>query len=263
MSIGGANGHVELPTETDRHNFINSVSNLINQYGFNGLDIDFEGSSVRLGPGEVDFRNPTTPKIVNLISALRTISDRFGSGFILSMAPETFFVQVGFQTYGGSAGAYLPVIHAVRDKLTYIHVQHYNTGSVLGLDGVAYSSATADFHVAMAEMLLQGFPVGGNPNSFFPALRPDQVAIGLPAAPPAAGSGFTSPAEVQRALNYLILGRSFGGRYPDRSEKWRATDDRHSTPPRSRNSITVFPSPPGNRSAYPNGVHSTTSPGRS
>ncbi|HKX31330.1 MAG TPA: carbohydrate-binding protein [Blastocatellia bacterium] len=213
LSIGGANGHVELPTETDRQNFIGSVIGIINQYGFNGIDVDFEGSSVTLQSGDLDFRNPTTPKIVNLITALRTIADTVGPDFILSMAPETFFVQVGFQTYGGSAGAYLPVIHGVRDKLTFIHVQHYNTGSVLGLDGVAYSSGNADFQVAMAEMLLQGFPVGGNTGRFFPGLRPDQVAIGLPAAPPAAGSGYTTPAEVQRALNYLIRGISFNGRY--------------------------------------------------
>jgi chitinase len=213
LSIGGANGHVELPTETDRQNFINSLRGIINQYGFNGIDVDFEGSSVTLAAGDTDFRNPTTPKIINLISALRTLANNYGPGFILSMAPETFFVQVGFASYGGSAGAYLPVIHGVRDKLTYIHVQHYNTGSVLGLDGVAYSSANADFHVAMADMLLQGFPVAGNQSRFFPALRPDQVAIGLPAATQAAGSGYTTPAEVQRALNYIIRGQSFGGQY--------------------------------------------------
>jgi chitinase len=213
LSIGGANGHVELPTETDRQNFINSLTGIINQYGFNGIDVDFEGSSVTLAAGDTDFRNPTTPKIINLISALRTLANNFGPNFILSMAPETFFVQVGFANYGGSAGAYLPVIHGVRDKLTYIHVQHYNTGSVFGLDGVAYSSANADFHVAMADMLLQGFPVAGNQSMFFPALRPDQVAIGLPAATQAAGSGYTPPAEVQRALNYIIRGQSFGGRY--------------------------------------------------
>jgi chitinase len=213
LSIGGANGHVELPTEGDRQNFINSVTSIINQYGFNGIDVDFEGGSVTLNAGDTDFSNPTTPKIINLISALRTLAGNFGPGFILSMAPETFFVQVGFASYGGSAGAYLPVIHGVRDKLTFIHVQHYNTGSVLGLDGVAYNSANADFHVAMADMLLQGFPVGGNQSRIFAALRPDQVAIGLPAATQAAGSGYTPPAEVQRALNYLIRGIPFGGRY--------------------------------------------------
>jgi chitinase len=213
LSLGGANGHVELPTETDRQNFINSISNLITQYGFNGIDIDLEGGSVTLNAGDTDFRNPTTPKIRNLISATRAIADRFGPDFILSMAPETFFVQVGFQAYGGAAGAYLPVIHGLRDKLNFIHVQHYNTGTVAALDGQVYGSGTADFQVAMAEMLLQGFPVGGNPSMFFPALREDQVAIGLPATPPAAGSGYTPPAEIAKAINYLVLGNSYGGRY--------------------------------------------------
>ncbi len=213
LSLGGANGQVELPTETDRQNFINSVSNLMTQYGFNGIDIDLEGGSVALNGGDVDFRNPTTPKIRNLISATRAIADRFGPDFVLSMAPETFFVQVGFQAYGNAAGAYLPVIHGLRDKLTFIHVQHYNTGTVAALDGQVYASGTADFQVAMAEMLLQGFPVGGNPNLFFPALREDQVAIGLPATPPAAGSGYTPPAEIAKAINYLVFGRSYGGRY--------------------------------------------------
>jgi len=213
ISIGGANSHVQLNTTTDRQNFINSMIGIISEYGFDGMDIDLEGSSVSLNGGDLDFRTPTTPRIVNLISAIRTIADMFGPNFVLSMAPETFFVQVGFEVYGGSAGAYLPVIHALRDKLTFIHVQHYNTGSVRALDGVAYSSANADFHVAMAEMLLQGFPVAGNTSRVFSPLRADQVAIGLPAAPPAAGSGFTPPAEVQRALDYLIRGIPFGGRY--------------------------------------------------
>src|SRR5262245_31217164 len=93
------------------------------------------------------------------------------------------------------------------------HVQHYNTGTVAALDGQIYSSGTADFEVAMAEMLLQGFPVGGNPNLYFPALREDQVAIGVPATTQAAGSGYAPPAEIVKALNYLVLGRSFGGRY--------------------------------------------------
>lgn len=179
----------------------------------NGIDVDFEGSSVTLNGGDLDFRNPTTPKIINLISALRTLKSRFGADFILSMAPETFYVQVGFQVYGGAAGAYLPVIHGVRDILDFIHVQHYNTGTVLGLDGVAYASATADFQVAMAEMLMTGFAVGGNPDRFFAALREDQVMIGLPASPQAAGSGYTPPAEIAKAINYLVRGQSYGGRY--------------------------------------------------
>jgi len=213
LSIGGANTTVELNSEADKQSFINSVAGIVTQYGLNGIDVDFEGSSLSLNAGDLDFRSPTTPKVVNLISALRTLKARFGNDFILSMAPETFYVQVGYQAYGGAAGAYLPVIHGVRDILNFIHVQHYNTGTVLGLDGVAYASGTADFQVAMAELLLAGFPVAGNPDRFFPALRPDQVMIGLPASLQAAGSGYTPPAEIAKAINYIVRGQSYGGRY--------------------------------------------------
>ena len=218
LSVGGANGHVELRNATERQQFVDSVTSIIRQYGLDGLDVDFEGQSVHVNPGDADITNPTTPVIVNLISALRQIRQNIGSNFILTMAPETFFVQVGYQFYGGTSngdsrtGAYLPVIHGVRDILTLIHVQHYNTGSVTALDGQFYNSGNADFHVAMAEMLMTGFPVA-NTGRTFPGLRPDQVAIGLPANVNAAGSGYTAPAEVQRALNYLIRGQSFGGRY--------------------------------------------------
>lgn len=213
ISIGGANGTVDLATASARQNFINTMQSLIDTYGFDGMDLDLEGSSLSLNGGDTDFRNPTTPKIVNLIDATRQIANHYGSNFILTMAPETAYVQGGYAAYGGPWGAYLPVIHALRDKLTYLHVQHYNTGSVTALDGRAYSQGTADFHVAMAEMLLKGFPVGGNTSNVFPALRPDQVLIGLPASPQAAGGGYTTPTNVQKALDYLIKGQSFGGSY--------------------------------------------------
>ena len=106
--------------------------------------------------------------------------------FLLSMAPETAYVQGGYSAYGSIWGAYLPIIYGVKDKLTYIHVQHYNAGSGIGMDGNNYNQGTADYEVAMADMLLHGFPVGGNTNNIFPALRSDQVMIGLPAAPAAA-----------------------------------------------------------------------------
>ncbi len=211
ISIGGANATVELNTQAEKNEFISSMTSIINMYGFNGLDIDLEGSSLSLAAGDTDFRSPTTPKIINLIDATKQIRNNVGEdNFVLSMAPETLYVQGGFSAYGGASGAYLPVIYGLRNEMDYIHVQHYNTGCMLGLDGLCYSSSNADFHVAMAEMLLQGFPVGGNQ---FPALRQDQVAIGLPANQSAAGSGYTPPAEVHKALDYIIKGQSFGGRY--------------------------------------------------
>jgi chitinase len=215
ISIGGQNGQVQLTTAAARDTFVSSVSAIIDRWGLDGLDIDFEGHSLFLNPGDTDFRNPTTPVIVNLISALRTLKARYGSRFVLTMAPETFFVQVGFQFYGGAGGgdnrtgSYLPVIHALRDSLTVLHVQDYNSGPVMGLDGQFHNIGNADFHIAMTDMVKAGFTVA-NTGIRFPGLREDQIAFGLPAAQPA-GNGFTEPGAVQSALNCLARNQSCGG----------------------------------------------------
>ncbi|WP_103350897.1 chitinase [Amycolatopsis sp. CA-128772] len=214
ISIGGQNGQVQLTTTAARDKFVSSVSAIIDKYGLNGLDVDFEGHSLSLNAGDTDFRNPTTPVIVNLISALKSLKAKYGSGFVLTMAPETFFVQVGYQFYGGTSagdartGAYLPVIHALRDSLTVLHVQDYNSGPVMGLDNQYHNMGGAEFHIAMTDMLKAGFSVA-NTGQFFPGLRPDQIAVGLPAAV-SAGNGYTSPSEVQTAVNCLVKGTGCG-----------------------------------------------------
>ncbi|MDD7793918.1 carbohydrate-binding protein [Clostridium sp. 'White wine YQ'] len=213
LSIGGQNGVVLLPDSASKQKFVNSMISIIDKYGFNGIDIDLE-SGIVLNGGDNDFKNPNTPQIVNLISAIREISDHYGSNFIVSMAPETAYVQGGYTAYGNIWGAYLPIIYGIRDKLTYIHVQHYNAGSGAGLDGKTYTQGTADYEVAMAEMLLHGFPIAGNSSNVFPALRQDQVMIGLPASAAAAPSGgYISPTEMKKALDYIIKGVSYGGTY--------------------------------------------------
>jgi len=216
LSIGGQNGQVQLTTAAARDAFVRSVSEIIDRYGLDGLDVDFEGHSLYLDPGDTDFRNPTTPVVVNLISALRTLKQRYGPDFVLTMAPETFFVQLGYRFYGPGengadprSGSYLPVIHALRDDLTLLHVQHYNSGPIMGLDDQYHTMGGHDFHVAMADMVLAGFPVRGNPDNVFPPLRQDQVAIGLPASPNA-GNGYTTVPEVQKAFTCLAKGTGCG-----------------------------------------------------
>ncbi|RBQ15210.1 chitinase [Spongiactinospora rosea] len=219
ISIGGQNGQVQLTSAAARDKFVQSVSAIIDKYGLNGLDIDFEGHSLYFNRGDTDFKNPTTPVIVNLISALKTLKARYGARFVLTMAPETFFVQLGYQFYGGGqtgadsrAGSYLPVIYAMRDDLTLLHVQDYNSGPITGLDNQYHTMGTHDFHVAMTDMLLAGFPVAGGGGTF-PPLRQDQVAFGLPAAQ-YAGNGYTTVAEVQKAVDCLARGSNCGSYRP-------------------------------------------------
>lgn len=213
LSLGGQNGAVSLVNATVTDEFIRSLIATINQYGFTGVDVDIE-TGIYLGPGDTDPANPTTPNIVNMIEALKEVCSYYGPDFLLSMAPEIAYVQGGITAYAGPWGAYLPIIHAMRDELTYLHVQHYNCGGNAAPDGRTYNQGTADFHVAMSEMLLNGFTIANGSGTRFEPLREDQVMFGIPAAVAAAPSGgYTPPSEVKKALNYLINGIPYGGQY--------------------------------------------------
>lgn len=228
LSIGGEKGQVRLETEAARDKFVETVGGIIDKYSLTGIDIDFEGQSMHLDDGDTDFENPKTAVVVNLISALKTLKKKYGDGFALTMAPETFFVQLAATFYGSGSfggqdprsGSFIPVIHALRDELTILHVQDYNSGPINDLDGTAQNMGSADFHVAMTDILLNGFPVAGNKDKMFPPLRPDQVGFGVPAST-GAGNGYIDPAQVQAAVECIAKGSNCGsyktkaGPYPD------------------------------------------------
>jgi chitinase len=203
ISIGGATAPVSLNTHVERDTFINSMLQILDTYGFDGIDIDLEGSSLSLSGGSIV--NPVDSPVIYLAQAVKSIMSQYrqqnGKKMLLTMAPETAFVQGGQSAYGGIWGAYLPVIHSLRDSLDLLHVQLYNSGSMYGIDGNIYSQGTADFIVSQCEAVIQGFNTGGG---FFTGLPADKVAVGLPACSLAAGGGFTDTATVSAALRYLM-----------------------------------------------------------
>jgi chitinase len=206
ISLGGGGQVVTLNTAADTRDFVGSVSAIVQAYGFNGVDLDFETPSLMLNPGDTDFRNPTTPSIVNLIVAMRQLRRRFGPKFMLAEVPEGPQVPAGMEVYGGQFGSFLPVIYGTRDILSFVDVQDYNTPPLEGLDGNYYMPETADYYVAMTEMLLHGFPVGRDPKSFFPPLPPRKVAVGFLV-------GRSPIAAIENSVRYLVEGTSYAGRH--------------------------------------------------
>ena len=217
LSIGGYEGYFSLTSQSAVNQFVSDIKSIVDEYGFDGIDIDLEQSSVQFESGkDTDINNPTSPKIVNMINAIRTIVNSYGDDFILSWAPETFYVQLGYQFYGGinqycdaRAGVYLPMINALRNETTYVHVQLYNSSPMIATDNQSYNMGTKEGIVAMCNMLLNGFYVNNyytksqTAEKYFAPLRPDQVVIGVPSSASAAGSGQVSNETLQSAFTEL------------------------------------------------------------
>ncbi|MBN8568385.1 MAG: T9SS type A sorting domain-containing protein [Ignavibacteria bacterium] len=204
ISIGGATAQVILNDASQMNTFVSSMTSIINTYHFDGIDIDLENSTTITAGTTI--ANPTDVKIINLINGIKQLMTNFRNTYhkkmYLTMAPETAYVQGGMSAFGGIWGAYLPIIHALRDSIDILHVQLYNSGSMFGIDGREYFQGTADFIVAMTEAVIHGFNTAGGQ---FAGLRADQVAVGLPACTGAAGAGsFIHPDTVRAAIKYLM-----------------------------------------------------------
>ncbi|MCP4520195.1 MAG: T9SS type A sorting domain-containing protein [Cytophagales bacterium] len=215
ISIGGQNHHVILDTEEEKKTFVSSVNALVDKWGFDGVDIDLEGKSLEFS--NINIQNPQDPKQIYLISAIKEIlanhKEKHGKKLLLTMAPETIYVQAALSKWAGKyRGAYLPIIEALKDDIDMLNVQLYNSGSMFGLDGASggeFKQSTTDFIVAMTEAVIKGFKATGNIGTFS-GIPASKVGVGLPGCE---GWGYTSPKNVEKAIAYLRGKGSKSGRY--------------------------------------------------
>ncbi|HLK64544.1 MAG TPA: chitinase [Bryobacteraceae bacterium] len=204
ISLGGGGQHFTLADPKRVPNFVSSVTRIVEEYGFDGIDIDFESPSLSIDPGDTDFQHPTTPSIVNLISAMRQLHDHFGPKFMVTLVPEGTQIPSGYPSYGGQFGSYLPIAYGIRDFLSFMDVQDYNTPPLQGLDGEIYQAGTVDYHAAMTELVLHGFAVGGDPKRMYPPVPANKVAVGFLTSD-------ATPEVVSQAMDYLITGKAPAG----------------------------------------------------
>lgn len=218
LSIGGANGTFVLNNQTHEDNFVNSFIAIKDQYGLDGIDIDTE-KGLHTNPNvQINETNPQYSADY-LVRAIKRLKARYGSSFLLTMAPETA------HTIGANMpnnwlgqynwGVYLPMINALRNEISWVQMQYYNTGSMPGLNGQFYNSATQDGLVAWTEALIEGFNIAST-GVRYQGLPANKIIIGLPASttPSAAGSGYTNPVVVKAAVRCLRSGDCGSGYKP-------------------------------------------------
>ncbi|MFI6299645.1 chitinase, partial [Nonomuraea sp. NPDC050790] len=180
LSVGGEAGRVQVASSSAATAFANSVHSIMQSYGFDGVDIDLENGLNATYMGQ----------------ALRELRAKVGSSLIIMMAPQTIDMQ-------STGMEYFKLALNIKDILTVVNMQYYNSGSMLGCDqSAAYSQGTVNFMVALACIQLQN------------GLRADQVALGLPAGPGAAGGGVVNPTMVNQALDCLSKRTNCGSFVP-------------------------------------------------
>ncbi|AXE22730.1 chitinase [Streptomyces globosus] len=182
LSIGGEKGTITVNDAASAANLADSAYALMREYGFNGIDIDLENGL-----------NPTY-----MTQAMRALSAKAGPSLVITMAPQTIDMQ-------STSGSYFRTALNIKDILTVVNMQYYNSGSMNGCDGRVYSQGSVDFLTALACIQLEG------------GLDPSQVGIGVPASPSGAGSGYVSPTVVNNALDCLTRGTNCGTFKPSKT----------------------------------------------
>lgn len=181
ISVGGEKGNVSVTDDASATAFAESTLALMEEYGFDGVDIDLEHGI-----------NATY-----MSKALKQIAEK-APDMVLTMAPQTIDMQ-------STETEYFKLALDVKDILTVVNMQYYNSGSMNGCDGKVYSQGTVDFLTALACIQLEG------------GLDPSQVGIGTPASSQAAGSGYVEPSVVTAALDCLTKGENCGEFKPEKT----------------------------------------------
>lgn len=157
LSIGGEKGTISVNDPASANNLANSAYALMQEYGFTGIDIDLENGL-----------NPTY-----MTQALRALSAKAGASLVITMAPQTIDMQ-------STQGGYFKTALNIKDILTVVNMQYYNSGSMNGCDGKVYSQGSVDFLTALACIQLEG---GLDPPRWASASRPLRAARAAATSP--------------------------------------------------------------------------------
>ncbi|MDI3419546.1 chitinase [Streptomyces luteolus] len=181
LSVGGEKGTVAVNDAASATAFADSVYAQMQEYGFDGVDIDLENGL-----------NSTY-----MSQALKSLAQK-APGLVITMAPQTIDMQ-------SPQNEYFKTALNIKDILTVVNMQYYNSGSMLGCDGKVYSQGTVDFLTGLACIQLEN------------GLDPSQVGIGTPASTRAAGGGYVEPSVVNAALDCLAKGTNCGSFKPSKT----------------------------------------------
>lgn len=186
LALGGADAHIELRSGQEQA-LADEIIRLVEQYGFDGLDIDLEQAAVTAADNQ-----SVIP------AALRIVKDHYraqGKNFLITMAPEFPYLT--------ASGHYTPYLKALEGYYDWINPQFYNQGGDgIWVDGVGWiaqnnDALKAEFIYYMADSLING-------SRGFYKIPHDKLVFGIPTNNDAAATGYVkNPQDLITAFDKL------------------------------------------------------------
>ncbi|WP_342259340.1 glycosyl hydrolase family 18 protein [Spiroplasma endosymbiont of Dioctria linearis] len=199
ISMGGATGS-EMRFRSDQKNELKeTILNVVNEYDFDGLDIDWEGSCL----ADRESQQVT-------IDALKEIKDE-NPEFMITMAPEMPYLKNS--TDKDKTGSYIPFLRQLDDYYDWINPQFYNGWAFgpyvepedkerlnLSMDYITNDDVThrAEFYYLMTKYLTTKY---SRLNDFW-LIDPDRFVMGASTNEPA-GRGAATEESIKRSYQLL------------------------------------------------------------
>ncbi|THU94236.1 glycoside hydrolase family 18 protein [Dendrothele bispora CBS 962.96] len=168
LSVGGWGGSTNfssaVSSASNRSTFVNALVGAVNQFGLDGIDIDWEY------PNSVGAGNPHSPSdAANLLTFLTSLRSALGSSRIISAA-------VPHLPWLGSNGQPLTNISAYAAQMTYINIMNYDVWGASSNPGpnapLGNLCGTSSQPTASAQAALSQWTAAGAPAS--------KLLLGLP-----------------------------------------------------------------------------------
>ncbi|EPU3937292.1 glycosyl hydrolase family 18 protein [Morganella morganii] len=183
ISMGGADAHIALQ-KGDEEALAQQIIQLVEIYGFNGLDIDLEQAAITAKDNQIVIP-----------AALKKVKDHYrvqGKNFIISMAPEFPYLRSG--------NSYSPYITSLEGYYDFIAPQFYNQGGDgIWIDNIGNlqqnnDEMKEDFLYYLTESIVTG-------TRGYIKIPPEKFVIGLPSNNDGAANGYViNPDNVKQAL---------------------------------------------------------------
>lgn len=179
LSFGGAVGADGNPVDysvfaDDPSSLASQLSDQVVQYGFDGIDLDYEDTEALEGSGSYDGVTFITDLTNDLAAALPS------SNNIITHAPQVPYLAYPGSVCDSTGNPYLQVLANCGSNISWLNMQFYNQGDC---------TQTADDVVQAYENIVNGWPETDGEDAFdgWPA---SQLLFGTPMASDDASSGY-------------------------------------------------------------------------